>query len=412
MRGLPPTLTEADLRAHFAKHKDLTDVRLIPNRRIGYIGYKTAEDAQAAVKYFNKSFIRMSKINVEIATSVCTSSAPYTLRMLTDPQVADRAEIPNKNRPMAHDDSRKRQKLSPPTEGADNKLKRKHDDKAVANADAPPNKKFQEFLNVMAPSGKSNTWSNADHADNTGIMPVAETTAEDEEYVDLVPLKTIPQPEAAAPVPVPMPRTEIITTSNEDSQTQEQEPTGPVSDADWLRSRTSRLLDVTDDVSSRFNAADASSSTAIVAPAVASLARPVAQPEVSDVAMTDAAPISNQSELDKAIETISQSGRLFVRNLPYSASEDDLRQHFAAHGELQEVLIIPLSSLFCPSKHPRYMPHIKICWVFGMTNLIGTTYLPSGKDADPLEKLVDTDKNPTISYYYPSTREQFLKNIG
>ena len=72
VRGLPPTFTEDELRVHFAKRNDVTDARLIPNRRIGYIGYKTPEDAQAAVKYFNKSFIRMSKIGVELAKSVST----------------------------------------------------------------------------------------------------------------------------------------------------------------------------------------------------------------------------------------------------------------------------------------------------------------------------------------------------
>ncbi|KAJ3512137.1 hypothetical protein NM208_g15356 [Fusarium decemcellulare] len=69
IKGLPPNITEAEFRKHFsAKGREITDVKLIPQRRIGYVGYKTPEDASKAVKYFNKSYIRMSKIAVESQT--------------------------------------------------------------------------------------------------------------------------------------------------------------------------------------------------------------------------------------------------------------------------------------------------------------------------------------------------------
>jgi len=71
VKGLPPSITEAEIRTHFsAKNREITDVKLIPQRRIGYVGYKTPEDASKAVKYFNKSYIRMSKIQVEAARPV------------------------------------------------------------------------------------------------------------------------------------------------------------------------------------------------------------------------------------------------------------------------------------------------------------------------------------------------------
>lgn len=71
VRGLPPNLTEADFRKHFSTgNREVTDVKVIPQRRIGYVGYKTPEDASKAVKYFNRSYIRMSKISVEPAKAV------------------------------------------------------------------------------------------------------------------------------------------------------------------------------------------------------------------------------------------------------------------------------------------------------------------------------------------------------
>ena len=72
VKGLPPSLTEDEFKKHFSAKHAITDAKLIPHRRIGYIGYKTPEDAAKAVKYFNRSFIRMSKIGVEIARPVST----------------------------------------------------------------------------------------------------------------------------------------------------------------------------------------------------------------------------------------------------------------------------------------------------------------------------------------------------
>lgn len=85
IRGLPPSITEAELRKHLSTIRggsggDVTDVKLIPQRRIGYVGYKNPEDAAKAVKYFNKSYVRMSKISVEPAKAVSYIRPPLLLR--------------------------------------------------------------------------------------------------------------------------------------------------------------------------------------------------------------------------------------------------------------------------------------------------------------------------------------------
>lgn len=70
VRGLPPNITPQDFQQHFSKDSAVTDIRLIPNRRIGYVGYRSPTDAATAVRYHNKSFIRMSRISVELARPV------------------------------------------------------------------------------------------------------------------------------------------------------------------------------------------------------------------------------------------------------------------------------------------------------------------------------------------------------
>jgi multiple RNA-binding domain-containing protein 1 len=74
VKNLPPTISEAEFRKHFsAQGREVTDVKLIPHRRIGFVGYKSHDDAARAVKYFNKSFIRMSRIAVDLAKPVSPS---------------------------------------------------------------------------------------------------------------------------------------------------------------------------------------------------------------------------------------------------------------------------------------------------------------------------------------------------
>ena len=71
VKNLPPALTDADFRSHFAGNgRQVTDAKLIRARRIGYVGYRTPQDAAAAVQYFDRSFIRMSKLSVELAKPV------------------------------------------------------------------------------------------------------------------------------------------------------------------------------------------------------------------------------------------------------------------------------------------------------------------------------------------------------
>lgn len=70
VRGLPPNLTLEEFKRHFSKHTNITDAKYISHRRIGYVGFKGPHEAINAVKYHNKTFIRTSRIGVELARPV------------------------------------------------------------------------------------------------------------------------------------------------------------------------------------------------------------------------------------------------------------------------------------------------------------------------------------------------------
>lgn len=117
-------------------------------------------------------------------------------------------------------------------------------------------------------------------------------------------------------------------------------------DDDWLRTRTNRLLDLADPddldlvpppITSGSTRKDVDGSTA-----------PEATPRGGDVAMNDVPEQSSEMQgrdAESAVDVIRRTARLFVRNLPYSATEDELREFFGAHGTIAEVWSAPL--LFC-----------------------------------------------------------------
>lgn len=125
-------------------------------------------------------------------------------------------------------------------------------------------------------------------------------------------------------------------------QTQEE----PVSDADWLRSKTSRLLGLLDeeeqaefDASSNQKADASKEADADRNPEPQSAGDAVASPQ-ADAGEKDAV------EIDTNINLIRDSARLFVRNLPYDAKEADLQTLFAPFGKIEEVSTVLFGIIF------------------------------------------------------------------
>ena len=69
--GLPPKFSDDQLKGHFGGRFQVTDAHVLPKRRIGFVGFKSPDVAKQAVNYFNKTYIKMSKIGVDIARPVC-----------------------------------------------------------------------------------------------------------------------------------------------------------------------------------------------------------------------------------------------------------------------------------------------------------------------------------------------------
>lgn len=349
IKGLPPSITEEEFKRHFSSRQPITDAKLIAHRRIGYVGYKTPDDAQKAVKYFNRSFIRMSRIGVELARPISDTALPPSRKQQRElEREAQRERAAAKEAKAA-------------ALAAEPSLKRK---RAEAEAADP---KLQEFLEIMQPPSKAKTFDPKSEVEEPPVkmqareLPGGES---DDEY-EAVPKKARKQspvataaPEPAATTTVPaVPSAEpakpgVVEVTAEDVPSADAAETAQPSvgqdatDDDWLKSRTNRLLDLVDPeeaVAANANAPSNADGQTVDEKAPA-------EADSHDVEMKDEETPTQQPSAEKpspqepaaestdaTIEAIRRSGRLFGRNLPYTATEDDLRAHFEKYGALEEV---------------------------------------------------------------------------
>lgn len=338
VKNLPPTINEEDFRSHFsAQGRQVTDVKLFPQRRIGFVGYTSPDDAARAVKYFNRTFIRMSRISVDIAKPIADST------------VRPAANVPQRRDAAAGALLKPAVKAGVGVQQNEDLSTKKRKHGVVDEADP----KLQEFLEVMGHPMKRAR----DNGDTIGGLPdampiVPGLDAESDDEYEQIPARQAKQPlretsmhEAVTVRPVAsvdMPASHALDGAAEEVVPESTSPTGATgaTDDDWLRSRTNRLLDLVGPDDPGFSARPrAAGAAAVPTPGSSSAGTTQAEPSEAPSGVSgdpSQAPHRNADPED-AVSIIERTCRLFLRNLSYNVTEDGLREHFAVYGELEEV---------------------------------------------------------------------------
>ncbi|RYP66572.1 hypothetical protein DL771_007725 [Monosporascus sp. 5C6A] len=346
VKGLPPNINETTFRKHFDYAGHITDIKLIPQRRIGYVGYKSPDEATKAVKRLNRSFIRMSKITVEPAKPVADPSLSKAKPASNGVSVVS---TPSNRNPA-------------PVEAASRSIKKR---KREELDESDP--KLQEFLGVMLPGGSTNK-AHRDAVGAADAPPAKMATVSfpgnesDDEY-EAIPAhkqngsnQESKKPRTAMKNPDPRIGEQQDSDSQNtqsrsrdakvvDAELAEQPTPAPAptaaTDDDWLRSRTNRLLDLVDDDDNLPTAAP-SQPVQVATPApdyeendMADGLEDEAPPEPMEIEVLPEAEAKDSK--DETLNSVRKTSRLFIRNLPYSAEEEDFRKHFEQYGSLEEV---------------------------------------------------------------------------
>ncbi|EEB06131.2 RNA-binding protein Mrd1 [Schizosaccharomyces japonicus yFS275] len=311
VKNLPAFFDEEKIKQHFTSQSgyngEITDVKLAKlrdgtSRRFAFLGFKNSEDAQDAVKFFNKTFVCTSKLDVQLAF---------------DPRTADQRIKPKSKHSRVNVEQRQKkreeelllaQRAADQKEKAEKKNKRKH-----GEAEVKDETKFQEFLSVSKSLSTSRSWDNGTplvgetQQEQTAADVRAFEEEDDDEYQELPALKR-----RATEATVMTSNTTAPAASN-------------LTDDEWLRLHRTRIKEqATEDH---------------------------ADPEAEDMLVDDAAEETTKkqeeqvveeeprvpTEEEKAIEQISESKRLFLRNLTYSCQEDDIVELFQDYGALEQV---------------------------------------------------------------------------
>jgi multiple RNA-binding domain-containing protein 1 len=227
----------------------------------------------------------------------------------------------------------------------DSALKRKREEPTEQDP------KLKEFLEVYQAPSKNNIWANGESqlvetvAPAEEVMPAVVDAGDesDNEYQVIAKKpKTAEAPrddvaeEKQELEDVHMAQTPAVAVDAGDAMEDVQETNaaeqGPVSDADWLRSKTNRVLDLVEDDE------EPKATAPPPRPAAQTRAAPEPVEERPEPVQATETPTVNAvlSEEDK----IRDTGRLYLRNLHFEVAEKEIRDHFAKYGSLEEVRCI------------------------------------------------------------------------
>ena len=212
--------------------------------------------------------------------------------------------------------------------------------------------KLKEFLEVMQPAAKSKAWAAQaeDSEPPTKIQAIEIPDGESDGEYEAIP-KTLRAKSPPKSIVLPEPSPVVSTTEPAQLDEIVADASGPaVTDDEWMRSRTNRLLDLVDPDDIVIEQGATPKATAdVVEEQIVKQPNGPDKDELPDLPDTEEVEIEEEIP-DPTIEAIKSSGRLFVRNLAYTATEQELREHFEVYGSLDEVrmhlsifLLSPLS---------------------------------------------------------------------
>ncbi|KAK6268371.1 hypothetical protein QUC31_012531 [Theobroma cacao] len=320
VKNLPKHVAEDRLREFFSQKGEITDTKLMrtkdgKSRQFAFIGYRTEQEAEEAIKYFNKSYLDTSRIICEIAR-----------------KVGD----PNTPRPWSRYSSKKQENVTETGKttagGKSLSIIDSKGGKKVLESSEKDDPQLQEFLQVMQPRVKSKMWAN-DIVIDTPANQKSKVTKK----------KAISEKESrqtSASVDAETDETSIALDDDDETKASDTLARDEViSDMDYFKSRVKK--DWSDSESEENDDGDDSDQKG----KHNSLSEDVIQDQIQQGSSKDADdeiidPDNPSSVLKDDRDEVLQSGRLFVRNLPYTATEDELTEFFNKFGDVSQVHLV------------------------------------------------------------------------
>eukprot|EP01032_Pedospumella_encystans_P022618 gene22618-25624_t len=344
VKGVGKNTNEKQLRELFSSKGEVTDVKVITSkdgksRKFAFVGFRTELQATEAQKHFNNTFIGMSKISVEMAKKFNDQS----LKELKQ-KFAEKKTKGSKTKNASDDESEEPEPKEPQKKTKDESL-------VAVDATSVAGRKKAEFLEMMKSRRNTNKWANDDVAGTGAILDAKEA------------------------VPVSRSRknnSDSDSDGNNDSDSDESDSdnsvndlvkggpapgTRPLSDLDYLRSKIKRQRSDSDSDSDSSSGEDsdgegekkASNKTGSGSDSEMGSDSETEMEEEEENKQSSADKKNNKNEhRSEHAEHPAEDGedeedtsRLFVKNLPFSCTEEEFSSLFSTFGPISE-LHLPL----------------------------------------------------------------------
>ncbi|KNA03603.1 hypothetical protein SOVF_207540, partial [Spinacia oleracea] len=278
------------------------------NRQFAFIGYRTEKEAKEAIKYFNKSFMDTSRIICEVAWKVGAMDIP---------------------RPWSQY-SKEKQDIKPEKSNEVFSGKAKPDKKNSKMSNANNDPQLEEYLEIMKPRSQSKMWVN-----DLVVPTVNQSGKGKEERGKLkqdVPKKLNRDESSARQVEMPDENQVLGGDVARDED---------VTDMDYIKSRVKKEWSDSESVSDDENEIDIDQDDKDNDDAShANLDKDDVDESGFEEAGGELMNSENPSSNPEDANEVLKSGRLFVRNLPYAATEDELAELFSKFGNVAEVHLV------------------------------------------------------------------------
>ncbi|KAF7150615.1 hypothetical protein RHSIM_Rhsim02G0169700 [Rhododendron simsii] len=343
VKNLPKNVNEKRLREFFSQKGEVTDAKIMRtkysmeigalsrdgnSRQFGFVGYRTEGEAEEAVKYFNNSYLDTSRVVCEIARKVGDPNIPrpwsrYSLQKQENLYEGKKVDCTSGG-------------LGSPIGGKNKSKKGKVDD----------DPQLQEFLQVMQPRVKSKLWGN----DSLTTHVHEQNKKFGDQNTQLKGKETV------ASVLAQLDDNAKSEPRSLDSQGAEKSSNlafdEVISDMDYLKSRVKKDWsdsEKSDDEDNSDNSGkDGGKSKLLkmrrehqdIQKVDPKAQRNALETEASEEGVKEGFFEDPEHEVIDTKKDVLETGRLFVRNLPYTATEDELEEHFRKLGNVSQVHLV------------------------------------------------------------------------
>ena len=325
VKNLGKSTTEKQLKELFGTKGEVTDVRIVKtksgkSRQLAFLGFRTDIQADEAINYFNNTFLETARIIVESAKKIGDQTLIDTTRSkITKKKLEKAAKLQSAEISMLHNKS-------------------KIASKKVSHVKELPSKEKRDFMEAMKPRRNTQFWANDESLPSN--LAVADELGPDSTHENGYPdddndSDADDNVDDINDFSNPALSNDICDTSAKRSKADKSTSILGAKEPKTISSGTADLDFLRSKVKAHFSDDEADQSGDDQMNRVR-----ITNKIVPDEVVMDSEDLDGDHEEDveeRNGDDIEDSGRLFIRNLTFSCSEDELKVIFSVFGPVTAV---------------------------------------------------------------------------